>query len=40
MLPAHFLAAQHVRACLRYHERDKARLSPSGRLQDDPFVPP
>jgi hypothetical protein len=39
MLPAPFLAAQRVRTCLLYNVRDKARLSPSGRLQDDPFVP-
>src|SRR5215211_3628352 len=39
MLPAHFLAAQRVRTCLLYNARDKARLSTSGRLQDDPFVP-
>jgi hypothetical protein len=27
-----------VRAYLLYNEREKARLSTSGRLQDDPFV--
>src|SRR4030095_5755277 len=38
-LPVRFLAARRVRACLLYNERHKARLSTSGRLQDDPFIP-
>src|SRR4029434_2932576 len=38
-LPVRFLAARRVRACLLYNERHKARLSTSGRLQDNPFIP-
>src|SRR5215468_4520949 len=39
MFPVRFLAARRLRACLLYNERDKARRSTLGRLQDDPFIP-